>query len=428
MNQIRYFLLVTKPMGRRKGFMLIESIVRRTLGLKGYCVKKIREEEGKFLVYLVPDKRYKPICSQCGSKRPGYDTLDERKWNHVPLWGIPVLLIYRPRRVNCPHCGIKVEAIPWTQGKSPLSIPLSVFLATLAREVAWQVVGRLFGFHWNTVRKAVKDVVDYGLKHRDITKVLYIGIDEISRRKGYIFHTQVYDLLEKRLLWSGEDRTAETLETFFDELGEEGCEKIEAVCCDMWAPYVDVVKSRLPNALLVFDKFHIVRHLLDAVNSVRKDEARQLKTDDPELLKRTRYIWLKNPWNLTDQQRVRLSDLEKLNLKINRAYLLKEAFRRFWDYSYPAWAKRYLDQWFWWATHSRLEPIRKFAWMIRRHEEDILSYFKIPIHNGTVEGLNNKAKVISHRAYGYRTADTFKLALYHGLGKLPMPQLAHKFL
>lgn len=162
----------------------------------------------------MPDKRYKAICSQCGSKGPGYDTLDERKWKHVPLWGIPVLLIYKPRRVNCPYCGIKVEAIPWTQGKSPLSIPLSVFLATLAREVAWQVVGRLFGFHWNTVRKAVKDVVDYGLKHRDTSKVLYIGIDEISRRKNHIYHTQVYDLLEKRLLWSGEDRTAETLETF----------------------------------------------------------------------------------------------------------------------------------------------------------------------------------------------------------------------
>ena len=261
-----------------------------------------------------------------------------------------------------------------------------------------------------------------------MSKILYIGIDEISRRKNHIYHTQVYDLLEKRLLWSGEDRTAETLETFFDELGEEGCEQIGAVCCDMWAPYVDVVKSRLPNALLVFDKFHIVRHLLDAVNTVRKEEAQQLKAEDPELLKKTRYIWLKNPWNLTDQQRVRLSDLEKLNLKINRAYLLKEAFRRFWDYAYPAWAKKYLDQWFWWTTHSRLEPMRKFAWMIRRHEENILSYFKVPIHNGTVEGLNNKAKVISHRAYGYRTADTFKLALYHGLEKLPMPKLAHKFL
>jgi len=130
---------------------------------------------------------------------------------------------------------------------------------------------------------------------------------------------------------------------------------------------VDAIKARFSNALLVFDKFHIVRHLMAAVDTVRKEEARELKAQDPDVLKKTRYIWLKNPWNLTDQQKLRLSYLEKLNLKINRAYLLKEAFRRFWDYTYPVWAKKYLNQWFWWATHSKLEPMRNFTWMIHRH-------------------------------------------------------------
>jgi len=364
-------------------------------------VKEVKEEDGSLSVHLVPDGRFKVICSVCESKGPGYDTLRERQWKHVPLWGIPVVLVYAPRRVHCARCGIKVESIPGTKGKSPLSVPLSIVLASWAKEVAWQVVGRFFGFHWNTVRKAVKDVVDYGLRHREIGNVLLIGIDEISRRKGHVYHTQVYDLISKRLLWSGEDRTSETLETFCDEMGEEHCEQIEAVCCDMWAPYVDVIKARLPNAILVFDKFHIVRHLMDAVDKVRREEARELKAENPEVLKKTRYVWLKNPWNLTDKQKVRLSYLEKLNLKINRAYLLKEAFRRFWDYTYPAWAKKYLDQWFWWATHSRLQPMREFAWMIRRHQNDILNYFKVRIDNGAVEGLNNKAKSISHRAFGY---------------------------
>ena len=408
--------------------MLIKSIVRNTLGLKRHCVKHVKEKDGNLMVYLAPDKRFKLICSHCGAKGSGYDTLKERQWKHVPFWGIPVVLLYSPRRVNCAMCGAKVEAIPWTQGKSPLSLPLSVVLATWAKIVAWQVVAQLFGFHWNTVRKAVKDVVDYGLENRDLHDLLHIGIDEISRKKGHIYHTQVYDLIMKRLLWSGEDRTYETLKAFFDELGKKRCEQIEAVCCDMWAPYVEVIKERLPHALLVFDKFHVIRHLMDAVDQVRKQEARELKAQDPDLLKKTRYIWLKNPWNLTDNQRLRLRDLEKLNLKINRAYLLKEAFRQFWTYTYPAWAKKYLDQWFWWATHSRSKPLRDFAWMIRRHQDDILNYFKARIDNGAVEALNNKAKAISHRAYGYRTAETFKLSLLHGLGKLPMPQLTHKFL
>jgi len=408
--------------------MLAESIVRKTLGLKRHCVKKVNEENDHLIVYLVPDRRFKLFCFSCNTKGPGYDTLTERRWKHIPLWGIPVILVYAPRRVKCANCGVKVEAIPWTQGKSPLSLPLSLVLATWARIVAWKVVSQLFGFHWNTVRKAVKDVVDYGLENRDLGNLLYIGIDEISRKKGHVYHTQVYDLPGKRFLWSGENRTSETLEGFFDSLGQDRCEKIEAVCCDIWAPYIEVIKRRLPHALVMFDKFHIVRHLLNAVDQVRREEAKTLKSENLDLLSKTRYIWLKNPWNLTDTQKTRLSDLERLNLKINRAYLLKEAFRGFWSYTYQACAKRYLDQWFWWATHSRLEPMRNFAWMIRWHQEDILNYFKVRIDNGAVEGLNNKAKVISHRAYGYRSAETFKLALYHGLGDLPMPQTTHRFL
>ncbi len=404
--------------------MLIESIVRKTLGLKRHCVKKAIEKGGEIVVYLELDRRCKSVCSSCKRKVPRYDTLKERRWKHVPMWGIPITLAYSPRRVKCPKCGIRVEDIPWTQGKSPIALPLTVVLATWARILAWNVVGQIYGFHWNTVRKAVKDIVDYGLENRDLSNLLYIGVDEISRKKGHVYHTQVYDLTEKKLIWSGEDRTSETLKAFFDYLGEDHCKKIEAVCCDMWAPYVDAIKEHLPNALLVFDKFHIVRHLLNAVDDVRKEEAKRL---DLDLLKKTRYIWLKNPWNLTEIQKTKLSDLEKINLKVNRAYILKEAFRRFWDYSYPAWAKKYLDRWFWWATHSRLEPIRKFAWMIRRHQDDILNYFKVRIDNGAVEGLNNKAKSISHRAYGYRSAETFKLALYHSMSDLPMPQLTHKF-
>ena len=125
MNQIQYFLMVTKPKGRRIRFMLIESIVRKTLGLKRHKVKKVEEKDGHLMIFLTPDKRFKLICSHCGSKGSGYDTLKERQWKHVPMWGIPVVLVYSPRRVHCARCGAKVEAIPWTRGKSPLSVPLS---------------------------------------------------------------------------------------------------------------------------------------------------------------------------------------------------------------------------------------------------------------------------------------------------------------
>lgn len=243
-------------------------------------------------------------------------------------------------------------------------------------------------------------------------------------------HTNVYDLTDptsRRLIWSGEGRDKKTLERFFFEIGPDLGKRIRAVCCDMWANYVEVVRSCAAGAAIVFDKFQLVRHLLNAVNDVRKAEAEELQGSDPTLLKGTRYIWLKNPENLTDRQRVRLSELEKMNLKVNRAYLLKEVFRDLWDYQKKGWAKRYLDQWFWWATHSRLAPMREFAWMLRRNEDGILAYFDHRIDNGAVEAMNNNAKAIRHRARGFRSAKAFTLAMLHCLGRLELPEIAHKF-
>lgn len=195
----------------------------------------------------------------------------------------------------------------------------------------------------------------------------------------------------------------------------------------MWQPYVDVVKERAPKAIMVFDTFHIVQHLTQAVDHIRQDEIREKGKAHKALMAKTRYIWLKNPWNLTDKQKARLSELEHLNLKINRAYLLKEAFREFWEYTRPGWAKRYLDKWFWWATHSRLKPMRDLVWMLRRHQDDLMNYFHMPIHNGAVEGLNNKAKVISHKAYGLGAPKNYNRNLYHCMADLPLPKTVHTF-
>lgn len=407
--------------------MLVESIVRKTLGLKDHRVVGVEEASGGLVAHLELKGRRRLPCSGCRRRGRVRDRLARRSFYHVPLWGMSFRLEYSPARVSCRRCGIKVERIPWAQGKSPLSRPLVVVLATWSRLLAWDVVAKLFGFSWGTIQAAVKQAVAHGLRYRRLERVLYVGVDEISRRRGHIYHTQVYDLLDKRLLWSGEGRDAATLQRFFDEFAAENAKRIDAVCCDMWNPYIEVLKQRVPEATLVFDKFHLLRHLLNAVNDVRKAEARELRKTHPDLLRGTRYIWLKNPCNLTDKQRERLGFLEGLNLKINRAYLLKEAFRRLWSFRNPGWARRYLRKWFWWATHSRLKPLRDFAWLLRRHEEGILAWFKVPIDNGATEAMNNNAKAVSHRAHGYRTAETFSLSLMHCLGKLSLPKTVHRF-
>jgi transposase len=397
------------------------------LGVKDHRVVKVQESEGG-LEILLDRKRARHLpCSVCGGQSKVYDRLKERRWRHVPLWGIVTTICYRPSRVRCKRCGIKVERIPWGASKSPLSLPLVILLATWSKLLAMEVVARLFDVSWSTVASAVKQAVAYGLEHRQTDQVFYIGIDEISRRKGHVYHTQIYDLASKRLLWSGEGRREETIKAFFDFWGKERCARLKGICCDMWKPYMSMIRRYAPDAALVFDKFHLVRHLHNAVDQVRKEEVRNLKEEHSGLLKGTKYIWLKNPWNLTPKQRQRFGLLEKLNMKINRAYLLKEAFRQLWTYRSRAWARKFLNKWFWWATHSRLKPMRDFAWLLRRHQEDVLSWFDCPIDNGAVEALNNVAKSISHRAHGFRTENWFTTVMLHGMGQLPLPQFHHKF-
>ena len=408
--------------------MLVKTIARKTLDLKNHKIDKIKETaEGVIEIYISHKKRRLLPCENHEGKYKVVDQLPERRWQHVSLWGREVVIIYSPCRVMC-HGKLIVEDIPWSRGKIRITAPLIAHIGILAELLPWKQVAELFHVHWNTVKNAVKQIVDYGLEHREIGDVIYFGIDEISRKKGQVYLTNVYDLKEKRLLWSGKGRDKTTINKFYNQVGYKLNASVTAICCDMWQPYIDNLKIYFPDATIVFDKFHIVSHLNKAVDEVRREEAKELKKTEPDLLKGTRYIWLKNPWNLTDKQKVKLSTLEKLNLKINRAYLLKENFQYVWEYKYPGWAKKFLKQWFWMATHSRLKPLRDFAWMVRRHEEGILNYFKVPISNGIVEGLNNKAKVISHRAYGFRTVETYKLALYHCMGKLPRPESSFKFL
>lgn len=407
--------------------MLMSSLIRLTLGIKDHRVVCVALAENELRVELDAKKNRKLPCSICARRLHPKDRLKARRWRHVSLWGIAVFLCYRPRRVNCPEHGVKVEKIPWSVGKKPVSFPLITVVAFWARVLPWDQVARLCNVSWNTVRSAVDAAVSYGRQRESYRDVRFIGIDEISRRRGHIYHTNVYDLERRRLIWSGAHRDKDSLRRFFQWWGPQRTEAIEGVCCDMWQSYIDVIHEYCGHAVIVFDKFHIVRHLMDALDQVRRMEVKALAETTPELLKNTRYLWLKNPWNLNVVQKTRLTDLLKMNLNIVKAYLLKELFRKLWQYHRKSWAAKYLKRWFWWATHSRIKPLRDFAWMLRRHQDGILAYFDLRIDNALVEAMNNNAKSISHRARGYRSEHVYSLALIHGLGRLDLPQTKHRF-
>jgi transposase len=275
--------------------------------------------------------------------------------------------------------------------------------------------------NWKTIAAVVEGAVLWGLQHRRWDPLHAIGIDEVSRRKGQRYVTIVYDLGRGRVVWVGRDRDAATMERFFAWLGPRRARAIHTVCCDMWSVYIDAVEGHLPQAALVFDRFHLSQHLSRAVDEVRRQTWRQLPGAEKAEFKHTRFLWLKNPENLAQAEHTRLSALLRLNSPIVRAYLLKEDFRRFWSYRSTAWAGGHLLQWLWRASHSRLEPFKKLARMLRGHLDGVLVWTKLRLSNGALEGMNNKVKVISHRAYGYRTTWTYIANIYHCCAALPLP-------
>jgi len=330
-------------------------------------------------------------------------------------------LVYAPHRVWCVRCGLRVERVPWGAPWRRVTHALARAVAALARELTWAAVAAHFRLNWKTVEAVVEGAVLWGLAHRPWEPVHVLGIDEVSRRKGQQYLTVVYDLTRGRVLWAGRDRTTATMERFFAWLGPRRARGIHTVCCDMWSVYIDAVKTHLPEATLVFDRFHISQYLSRAVDEVRRQTWRRMQGREKAEFKRTRFLWLTNPENLQRTERTRLSALLRLNSPIVKAYLLKEDLRRFWEYRSTAWAEAHLRQWLWRASHSRLEPFQTLARTLRSHLDGILAWTRIRVTNGALEGMNNKIKIISHRAFGYSTSWTYIVNIYHSCAGLPLP-------
>jgi len=289
-----------------------------------------------------------------------------------------------------------------------------------------------FQTSWERVFRSVEMAVTWGLAHRALDNVTSIGVDDMLWHKGYKFLTVVYqiDTGLRRLLWVGQDRRAKTLLRFFRWFGPERSARLRFICSDMWQPYLKVIARKASGAIQVLDRFHIMAHLSKAIDEVRAREARSLKAAGYEpVLKGLRFCLLKRPENLTDGQELRLAELLRYNLRTVRAYLLKEDFQFFWDYVSPAWAGKFLDRWCTRTLRSRIEPMKRVARMLRNHRPLLLNWFRArgEISAAAVEGLNNKLKVTTRKAYGFRTFRALEIALYHTLGDLPEPKLTHRF-
>jgi transposase len=416
--------------------MRVKSILNEVEKYKDFVYERVRwQGEGteRALVVEVRPRAHRPgCCSECGEPGPGYDRLPARQFEYVPLWGVAVYFVYALRRVQCPRCGVKVEAVPWAEGKQTLTRSYMRFLATWARRVSWQEVARFFHTSWEKVFHSVQAQVEWGLAHRDLSGIQTLGIDETSWQRGHRYLTVVYqlDAPMRRLLWVGERRTVETLQRFFQFFGEERTRQLRFICSDLWQPYLEVIAQYARQAVHVLDRFHVALQMNKAIDQVRAEETQELRRQGFEpLLTRSRWCLLKRPEHLTAKEEVKLADLLKANLRTVRAYLLKEDLQQVWAWTGVRLAAKYLHRWFHRALRSRLEPVKKVARMLQDHEPLLLNWFRAnhQISSGPTEGLNNRLQLTMRKAYGFRTFRAAEVALYHTLGALPEPEVTHKF-
>lgn len=419
--------------------MQLKTILNRVQKQPGFVYDKVElcEDEDRTVLYVSvrPHRGSRGRCSGCKQRRPGYDTLNERAFEFVPLWGMAVFFLYAMRRVDCPACGVVVEAVPWANGKHQLTNTYAWFLARWAKRLCWSEVAEAFQTSWGKVFRAVEQAVCWGLAHRDLSGITAIGVDEVLWHRGHHYLTVVYqiDAHYKRLLWIGPRRTAISLMRFFFWFGKERTKSLRFICSDMWRGYLKVIDYQIrryaPKLVHLLDRFHIAKNMNKAIDKVRAAEAKALKVDGNDVLKRSRWCVLKRPENLTEWQDAKLADLARHNLKTYRAYLLKEDFQNFWHYVRPGWAVKFLDRWCTRTMRSRIEPMKKIARSLRNHKPLILNWFRAKglVSLGAVEGLNNRLKLTVRKAFGFRTLKATEIALYHTMGDLPEPPVAHRF-
>lgn len=390
----------------------VERLLKRLLGIEGAHIRGAHFVPQGVLVD-VRLRRNKARCGICGRPCPRYDTSPPRLWRHLALGRTPFWLRYAPHRVSCPRHGVRVQQVPWATHDSRFTIEFEEMTAWLAQRMDRTATCRLMGINWRTVGTVIHRVVAQRLDPKRFEDLYLIGVDELSHRRYHKYVSVVVDHLKSRVVWVGEGKGEQTLNQFFDELGPEGSQALTHATMDLSAPFIKVVDKRAPQAEKVFDRFHLQKLANEALDEVRREEARRVTgTEDASAIKRSRWSLLKNPWNLTVPQGDKLREVQRTNKRLYRAYLLKESLAKGMDYRQPKRAARHFADWIQWASRSKLKPFVKLARTVKRYLKGILAYNKTGLSNGIVEGLNNKIRLVIRRAYGFHDTEALKAMIY----------------
>ena len=373
-------------------------------------------------IYIAHEPGIQVRCPECNEFYGLYDHAPERVYRHLNTCQMETYIHVRPPRVNCPHHGVKHVDSQFGENGSDMTYAFESYVIRVAKECDIDATSRLCGLSWDRSWNALERAVDRGQVRKIHRVPERIGVDEKSIAKGHKYESLVYDIDAGTVEFICDDRGQDSLEAYYQKFSGEELAGVKAIAMDMWDPYIAATKVYVPEAdkKIVFDRFHVMRQVLDAVDKVRKNEHKQLWERGEDILKGTKYLRLWNENNIPDWRRGEFEILKAKDLRICRAWAIKENLRHLWDYRYEANMRKYFKRWYFWATHSKLQPIKKAAKTIKTHIDNIVTYARHRITNALAEGINTKIEKIKRMACGFRNRAHYRTAIYFHCGGLDL--------
>ncbi len=392
--------ILARQLYERKGWRIVRSaFVLRLLAIE---------------VRLEPT-RWKADCSGCGRRCRVHDVKTKaREWRHTDAWGARTVVIAAVRRVRCRCCGIRVERVPWARPRSHFTLQFEAEILDRVRDAPIQAVCRQLRVHWTSVMRLVERWVAAAATKRFRRRLRRIGVDEVSYGRGQQkYLTIVWDHDQGQVVWIGRGRERETFEAFFEKLGTRRARRLRCVTMDMAQGYIAAANELAPEADIVFDRFHIERHLTEAVNEVRKAEFWRRGGRHRDIIRGKKFLLLRKRRRLHWRRRRDLDVLLRLNRRLQKAYLLKEQFDTVWTAVDEVQMAALLIIWRRMLRWQRLRPLERFSQMILTHLAGVLAWVRHRLTNAALEGNNARVRAISQRGRGYRNASNLMMMLYH---------------
>ncbi len=406
--------------------MQSKELYEQILGLgRPWLVVDVEFDGREVRVQIENEQRRLP-CPVCGVDCPRHDTRP-RHWRHLDTCQFETILQAAVPRTKCRRHGVKQVPVPWADRGSSFTALFEMLVISWLKEASIKAVAEQLGLSWNVIDGIMKRAVRRGIKRecfegegRRLPK--HLGIDETSFQKRHEYVTVVCDQERSRVVHIADGRSAAAVEEYLSDFDELARIKVQTVAMDMWQAYISAVENHIPGAeeKICFDKFHMAQHLGKAVDKVRREEHRRLTRQGDSTLKGSRYLWLKNPENLTADRLQEMETLRRVAEKTGRAWALKETAMDAWRYRSRHWARGALLRWYSWAIRSRLEPMREVAGMVKRHLEGLVNAIHHGVTNARAEGINSRIQWIKYTARGFRNRERFRRAIHFHLGGLNM--------